>query len=364
MIRQIEPWIDEAEARQLARVIASTYVTEGPLTEEFEARIRDLTGSPHAIAYTNGTLAQFALMKACGIGPGDEVIVPDMTFIATCNAVILAGAKPVLADVDRYTLGLSAATVEPLITSRTKAIVPVHLYGGMVDIEELLELGERRNILVLEDAAQGVGVTLRGRHAGTWGRAGFLSFYGNKTMTTAEGGVILTRDDELAKACFRLKNHGRSKKGVFIHETIGFNFSFTDLQAAVGLAQLEKLPEIIRRKQRIHDAYRAAIGGRQNLTFGAHREGIAPVHWFTNVFADDAEALADYMTAREIGTRRFFYPLHRQPCYTDQVGRADAYPVTEMLFRTGLSMPSSATLTEPEIATVAAALSEFVEMDA
>lgn len=359
MIRQIEPWIDASEEAQLRRIVETTYVTEGPLTEEFEARIRELTGAPHAIAYANGTLAEFAILKALGIGPGDEVIVPDVTFIASCNAVILAGARPVLADVSAKTLALTAATVEPLINSRTKAILPVHLYGGMAELDELLDLAARRGLTVIEDAAQAVGVRERGRHAGTQGIAGFLSFYGNKTITTGEGGVILTADDAVARACYRFKNHGRDRKGVFVHDAIGYNFSFTDLHAAIGIAQMEKLPEIIRRKAALYELYKAELSDCAGVRFQSWRESVEPVHWFTNILVDDAERACAFLAEKDIQTRRLFYPLNLQPCYKDEVGRAGDYRTSQELYRTWLSLPSSAHLPHGDARKVAGALRQF-----
>lgn len=360
MILQIEPWIDEAEGRQLARIVETTYVTEGPLTEEFEARIRELSGARHAISYSNGTLAEFGILRALGIGPGDEVIVPGLTFVATCNAVILAGATPVVCDVDRDTLGMDADAAAACITERTRAILPVHLYGGLARVERLVALAREHDIDVVEDAAQGVGVRRRGdRAAGTFGRAGFYSFYGNKTMTTGEGGVILTDDDELAQECFRLKNHGRDVKGIFVHDHIGFNFCFTDLQAAIGLAQLEKLPEIVSRKRAIRDGYRERLAAVQRVSFQEYADDVEPVPWFTNIFVEDAEALAAFLASRKIGSRRFFYPLHLQPCYRNANVRLNACPNSEWLYEHGLSLPSSVTLTDAEQGEIADAITHF-----
>jgi len=358
-IRQIEPWINDAEIEQLARVGETTYVTEGPLTEEFEARFRELTGARHAIAYVNGTMAQFAILKAVGVGPGDEVIVPDMTFIATCNAVLLAGARPVLCDIDRGRMAMDPEKAAALITPRTKAIVPVHLYGGMADMKRLLAIAEASGVAVVEDAAQAVGVSSNGRHAGTFGTAGYLSFYGNKTMTTGEGAVILVDDPALAEACYRMKNHGRKEKGTFIHDQIGFNFSFTDLHAAVGLAQLNKLPEIIARKRKLYDQYRERLSGINALSFQLYEPDIHYVPWFTNIFVDDAAALSEFLDQNEIGSRRFFYPLHRQPCYSPELVELSTCEESAWTFDHGLSLPSTVTLSETEVDAVCAAIKQY-----
>ena len=241
MLVQIQPWIDDQDADAVRQAVQSTFVTEHHQTRRFEALVADLTGARHAIAYANGTCALFAILRALDIGPSDEAIVPDLTFVASANAVILAGDTPVFCDVDPDTLMIDPDSAAAAVPPRTRAIMPVHLYGMAADLAPLQALADRHGLDLVEDAAQAIGVRHRGRHAGTTGSAGVLSFYGNKTLTTGEGGLILTDDDKLTQACYRLKNHGRLEKGVFIHEQIGFNFSFTEMQAALGITQLAKL---------------------------------------------------------------------------------------------------------------------------
>ncbi|MGB8473794.1 MAG: DegT/DnrJ/EryC1/StrS family aminotransferase, partial [Candidatus Acidiferrum sp.] len=255
LIVQIEPWVDASELRELTRVIDSTFLVEHELTREFESMTAQLTGAKHAVAVCNGSMALFACLMAMGIGPGDEVIVPNFTFIASANAVILAGAVPVLCEVREDTFCIDVARAETLLTRKTKAIMPVHLYGQSADMHEVLGFAQRHGLQVLEDAAEGIGVRYDGRHVGTFGDMGILSYYGNKTITCGEGGIVLTNDDALAKAAYRIKNYGRERKGTYIHETIGYNFSFTDLQAAIGVSQMKKLSAIIAKKREIHDRY-------------------------------------------------------------------------------------------------------------
>jgi len=338
MVLQIQPWIDDDDAEAVRRAVATTFVTEHDQTRLFEQALRDLTGARHAIAYANGTCGLFAILRALGIEAGDEVIVPDLTFVASANAVILAGAVPVFCDVDRDTMMLDPQGVAERISPRTRAIMPVHLYGLAADVESLRPLAEQHGLFIVEDAAQGVGVRLGGKHVGTAGHAGVLSFYGNKTLTTGEGGAILTNDDGLAEACCRLKNHGRLEKGVFIHEQIGFNFSFTDLQAALGVSQLARLDRIIAEKARIRARYEQKLGGLDWLSFQRIPAGVEPVHWFTNVFCDNADQLAQSLEGQGIQTRRFFYPLHLQPCY--RALNPPICPASARLYETGLSLPS------------------------
>jgi perosamine synthetase len=352
MIKQIEPWIDEEEFKQLKRVIDSTFVTEGVLTAEFESAIKQLTGAKHAIAIANGTLASYACLKALGIGAGDEVIVPNLTFIATSNAVIMAGAMPVFCDVLADTYCIDHTKLEELVSEKTKAIMPVHLYGQSANLIEIMEFAKTYNLYVVEDAAQGVGVKYMGKHVGTYGDCGMLSFYGNKTITCGEGGVILTNNNEIAKICYKLKNHGRAQKGIFIHEDIGFNFSFTEMQAAIGISQLQKLERIKAKKNKIYQKYLTELSGVGDLKVCHIDSNCEPVFWFTSFETRHVESLTEYLLNKEIQTRRFFYPLHLQPCYTKNEsisGRNNRnFIISEEVYGKGISLPSSYLLKEEE----------------
>jgi perosamine synthetase len=351
LIVQIEPWIDESELRELQRVIDSTFVVEHELTREFERMTEKLTGCKHAIAVCNGTMALFVGLKALGIGPGDEVIVPNFTFIASANAVILAGATPVLCEVKEDTFCLDVAKAEQAVTRRTKSVMPVHLYGQSADMNEVMAFAKRHGLSVIEDAAEAIGVRFAGKHVGTFGDVGILSYYGNKTVTCGEGGMVLTNNDALAKAARRLKNYGRDQKGTFVHESIGFNFSFTDLQAAVGIAQMRKMPAIVRKKREIHDRYVEELRDLPDFQPVYIDSRCEPVFWFTSFLCPDPEALSSYLQARNIQTRRFFYPLHLQPCYADRkhIRFTDAdFRVSERIYERGISLPSAYRLSVEE----------------
>jgi perosamine synthetase len=358
-INQIEPWIDNEEKQQLLRVIESTFVTEHNLTKEFEERIRLLTGSKHAISMTNGTAALFCCLKALGIGPGDEVIVPDMTFIATANAVLMAGATPKFADITAQDLSIDPTQIEKLINSRTKAMMPVHLYGGAPNMTRLKDICTKNGLYMIEDAAQGVGVRYDGKHAGTFGDLGILSFYGNKTITCGEGGIVLTEDDELAASCYRLKNHGRDKKGIFKHSHVGYNFAFTEMQAAIGIAQMNKLDRIIEKKKAIYERYVSELGNISAFKPLAFADNITPVYWFTSFFTPYKLELADYLRENNIQTREFFYPLHKQPCYADLELKPKNYPVSSVAYETGISLPSSYALTTTQQDAVISQIKKF-----
>ena len=340
-IPQIEPWIDSNELFHLKRVIDSTYISENKLTKEFEDMIQKQTGSKHVISMTNGTMALYCCLISMGLKPGDEVIVPDMTFIATSNAVIMAGGVPVFCDIEEDTLCIDPSKIDELITDKTKIIIPVHLYGNSVKIKEILDVAEIYNLKVLEDAAQGIGVYYNNKHVGTFGNAGILSFYANKTITTSEGGIVLTDDDELAKNCYRLKNHGRDKKGIFKHDHIGYNFSFTEMQAAIGVSQMEKLPLILNKKKDIHDTYQKELRGIGDIKFQEFLPETTPAHWFVSFFTEKKKELAEFLLNKNIQTRDFFYPLHLQPCYQNIIKSNISFPISEKVYENGLSLPSS-----------------------
>lgn len=347
-IPQIQPWIDKDDLQEIQKVIASTFVSENEATRQFEKMIQDFTGAKHVIAYANGTLALAAALMVLGVKPGDEVIVPDMTFIATANAVILAGATPVFCDIEEKGWQISLKEIQLKITSKTKGIIPVHLYGVSSEMNSILALAKKHNLFVLEDAAESIGTTYNGKHVGTLGEVGMISFYANKIITTAEGAVLLTNDENLAKELYKIKNHGREKKGIFVHESIGYNFSFSDLHAALGISQMKKLPLILKKKAEIWNNYYEAFKNVPEIFMYRTPENISPVYWFTNIEVDDAEALENFLKSAKIGSRRFFYPLHMQPCYQLREAQAlsdsDAFSNSSAVYKRGLSLPSSYSL--------------------
>jgi perosamine synthetase len=361
LIVQIEPWVDEAELRELTRVITSTFLVEHELTREFERVTAELTGAKHAIAVCNGTMALFTSLKAMGIGPGDEVIVPNFTFIASANAAILAGAVPVLCEVREDTFCIDMEKAERCVTRKTKAIMPVHLYGQSADMTKVTAFAQRHRLRVLEDAAEGIGVRYDGRHVGSFGDMGILSYYGNKTVTCGEGGIVLTNDDDLAKAAYRIKNYGRDRKGTYIHETIGFNFSFTDLQAAIGVAQMKKLPAVIAKKRAIHDRYVNELSSLKRFRPVYIDPRCEPVFWFTSFLCSDPQSLSSFLQEQSIQTRRFFLPLHQQPCYADEkhLRLSGDFRISESIYRQGISLPSSYSLTQDDQAFVIEQIRRF-----
>jgi len=340
-----EPWIDEEELAQVTEVIKANWVSEGGKTREFEDRIAALFGVKHALAVSNCTAGLIITMKALGIGAGDEVIAPAFTFIASVSTIKLAAATPVLVDVDARTFNIDPELVERAITPRTKAIIPVHLYGQAADIEAITAIARRHNLFVIEDAAQGMGVKFNGTPVGTSGNAGCLSFFADKSITLGEGGVVMTNSDELASELLMLKNDGRPERGIYYHDRIGYNFRITELQAALGLAQLSKLDAIVERKRRNESLYRDLLADVEGveLTYRDPRSFTVPHR--INVLVDDPEGLEEALARDGIGCRRFFYPIHKQPAFS----MSASFPIAESLFRRGFSFPSSPLLTEEQI---------------
>jgi len=247
VIRIAQPVIGDEEVRNVIEVLKSGMLAHGPLVEEFEKRFAEYIGVKHALTIANGTLALTAALKAAGVGPGDEVIVPCFTFIATATAVLAVGARPVFADIELETYTIDPRDVENKLTSRTRAIIAVHLYGHMADVKRLSRIAREEGLVLIEDAAQAHGASLEGVKAGAWGDAAAFSFYATKNMTMGEGGAVTTNRDDIAWRVRMLRNHGQESK--YLHVTFGLNLRITSIQAAIGLAQLRKLDELNRRRR-------------------------------------------------------------------------------------------------------------------
>ncbi len=358
MIPQILPWIDEEEVKEVSEAVKSTWVTEANKTKKFEEMFKELTQTKYAHAFSNGTVTLFTALKVLNIGKGDEVITPSFTFIASINPIIIAGANPILIDIDKDTFCIDYKLIEEKITPNTKAIMPVHLYGQSADMPKIMKIAKKHGLHVIEDAAQAVGVKFNGKHAGTFGDYGSFSFYGNKTITTGEGGMLVTNNKKLSDLAYRYKNHGRLKKGVFIHDSIGMNFSFTEMQAALGITQLKKLEKIIDKKNKIREYYIKELSEIKEINFPKINPRCEPVHWFTNIMIPSAKKLSEFLLKKEIQTRRFFYPIYKQPCYKNFNFNKN-FPNSEYAYNCGLSLPSSYNLTDNELEKICFEIKKF-----
>lgn len=359
-IPQFEPWFDQAEALEVSNYLGSGgFLTEYRETEKLERALCDYTSSKHAIMSNSGTSALITMLYACEIGPGDEVIVPNYTMIATPNAVRAVGATPVLVDVELGTLTLDINRARDAITERTKAIFLVSANGRepSVGIEAFQQLCKEKEVLLLEDAAQALGSFYRnGRAVGTVGFAGMISFSVPKIITTGQGGCVLTSDDEIASKVRSIKDFGRDRGGVDIHPHFGLNFKFTDLQAAVGIAQMRKLEDRVIRKKKLYSRYRELLSDISEVSFFVQDvENTAP--WFMDIGVPERKRVADYLAQRGIGSRPMYPPVSEQPIYA-QTGD---FPNSSWVGAHGLWLPSSSQLTDHEIDKVVSAIKDFFQ---
>lgn len=358
------PQFGEEEKTLLAGVVESGFLNDGPLTSQFERQVADLLGCKHVVATTSGTAAIFLALAGIGVGAGDEVIVPDVTFIATQNAVSLTGAKPVLVDVNPETLNIDPAAAERAITPCTKAIVPVHVSGRAADMNALAAVSNRHGMPIVEDAAEAFLSKYHGQCLGTLGIAGCFSLSPNKTMTTGQGGLIATNDDRLHVRLRELKDQGRPLRGTGgddAHNSVGYNFKFTDMQAAVGLAQLRDVPRRIARMRSIHRGYRDGLRGVEGIGVIPFRIDEGELPQWTDVLSNHRDELYDYLVARGMHGRRFWHPIHTQPPYR---APAEQFPNSSRQIPRAMWLPSAFNLTDDDVAAVCAQIRNFFEAPA
>ena len=362
-----EPDLTGNERKYLNECIDTGWISsEGPFIREFETRFAARVGRRYGIAVCNGSAALDAAVAALDIGPGDEVILPTFTIISCAAAVSRLGATPVVIDCDAATWNMDVDAIESRITSKTKAIMPVHIFGLPVDMDPLLEIARRHNLRVIEDAAEMIGQTYRDKPCGSFGDISTFSFYPNKHVTTGEGGMIVTDDDALAERCRGLRNLAMKAPRRFVHDEIGWNFRMTSMQAAIGLAQLERLDEFVPRKRHIFERYTQLLSDIPSLQLPVPcTEYAKNINWvYGVVIADDApfdaEEAMKRLAAKKIGTRPFFWPMHEQPVYR-RAGLFDGerYPNAERIARRGFYLPSGLTLKDEQIDRVSAAMHEL-----
>ena len=351
------PLIGEDEQRAVQQVLASGALVQGKRVAEFEARFAEYVGVRHAVAVSNGTLALWVALLAHGVGPGDEVITSPFSFIASANAALYVGARPVFVDIDPDTYTLDPDAVRAAITPQTRAIMPVHLYGGVADMDTLTAIAEEHALAIVEDACQAHGAALHNKRVGSFG-TGCFSFYPTKNMTTSEGGILTTDDDGVADRARLLRNHGQRER--YLHESLGFNFRMTELQAAIGLVQIDHLEEWTRR--RIDNA--TYLSG--HLT-GAQTPYVRPgsrhvFHQYTlRVPAERRAGFIQHLTAHSVGTAIHYpRPIHQQPIY-QKLGYADHLPVAEQAAREVVSLPVHPALSQSDLERIVAAVRAALE---
>jgi perosamine synthetase len=364
------PWITDKEVAYVADAARNAwYANAYTYNTRFEAAFAAYVGTRFAASLPSCTSAIHLSLMALGIGPGDEVIVPDSTWIATAAPISYVGATPMFADVDEKTWCLSAQSVEANITRRTRAIIPVDLYGGMPDMDAIRQIGQRYDLAIVEDAAEAVGATYRGKRAGSFGDTGVFSFHGSKTLTTGEGGMLVTNREDLWKRIQFLRDHGRNAGDrMFYNTEVAWKYKMSSLQAALGLAQLERIDELVARKREIFGWYAERLRDLPGITLNHEPPEVQNVFWMVTAIVDPAlglvkEELMQRFLERGIDTRPFFHPLSSLPAYRVCPSTRTAQErncVSYRIGRCGINLPSGFNVTEAVADCVSGAFKDIV----
>ncbi|HRC07717.1 MAG TPA: DegT/DnrJ/EryC1/StrS family aminotransferase [Miltoncostaeales bacterium] len=363
-IQLAKPVIGDREIELVTQVMRSGQLSLGPMLKRFEDAWAERAGVAHAIATSSGTAGLHVALHHMGLGPGDEVIVPSFSFVASANAILFTGATPVFVEVDPLTFNMDPAAVEAAITPRTKAIEIVDIFGYPADLPALTAIASRHGLAIVEDACQAIGGGYDGKPYGQWGHPAVLAFYANKQMTTAEGGVILTDDDEFARVARSLVNQGRSDDGAWlVHSRLGFNYRLSDVHAAIGVAQLERLDDMLRDRATVAGWYQAAM---------AELDGVTPMYdgpqersWFVyapRLDADiDRNAVIGALDAQGIAAKPYLPCIHLQPFYQSEHGyRPGMLPVTEAISASTIALPFFPEMQRDQVDRVTQALAQAI----
>jgi len=355
------PSITDKEIEYVTDAVRSGWVSSlGRYIDTFETRFAQFCGTAFGIATCNGTTALHLALAAYEIGADDEVIVPDLTFIATANAVRYLGARPVFVDIERDSLCLDPDKLRAAITPRTRAVIPVHLYGHPANMREIVRIATEHDLVVVEDAAEAHGAEIEGRRVGSFGHAGVFSFYGNKIMTAGEGGMITTNDRAFAERARHLRDHAMRKDRRYWHDQVGFNYRITNLQAALAVAQLERGDELLARRRTIFECYRSRLEDVEGVQLNRTAIWAKNAYWMVCVELAGFDVarrtrLTDALRARGIDSRPYFYPVSEMPMYAPA-----RTPVAHAVSSIGINLPSYFDLTDAQIAFICAALIELI----
>lgn len=363
-----EPVIGEKEIEYVIDALKSGWVSSlGVYIEKFEKAFADYLGVDYAISVGNGTEGLHLAFHALGIGVGDEVIVPDLTFVATAHSVIQTGAEPVFVDIDPNSFCIDSSILEDAISEKTKAIAPVHLYGQPANMSEIQMIAKKHDLFIIEDAAEAHGAEFCGKKVGSFGDVGVFSFYGNKLITTGEGGMVVTNDSNLASRLRFLKDHGMSPKRRYYHSELAFNYRMTNIQAALGLAQLEQIDLFIEKKQQILDWYREDLVDLSNISFNPGLSLSKSVNWLTCLLLQDdfpisREILGKELRSKGIDWRPFFIPMHELPHLSKYKRFGDNVrncTISSKISSQGMNLPSGCNLTRSSISYVTDCIKEI-----
>jgi perosamine synthetase len=344
-----QPSLSGNEKKYVNECLDSTWISsKGKFVSQFEVKFARVTGNKYAASVCNGTVALHLALSALGIGPGDEVIVPTLTFVASVNAVTYTGAKPVFVDSLASTWQMDPADVRRKITPKTRGIIAVHLYGHPCDMDSLIQIAKEHNLLLIEDCAEALGSYYKGKHVGTFGHIASYSFYGNKTITTGEGGMVVTDNETLYRRSVHLKGQGLSEKCEYWHDMIGYNYRMTNICAAIGLAQLEQAAVFLEKKRWIAKWYKE---GFKDIPVVFHEEigDVKHSFWMCSILVRDPidrDPLRNVLKENGIETRPLFYPIHTMPMYSQKVQQC---PIAENLSSRGINLPSWPGLTKSQV---------------
>lgn len=356
-----QPTLDGNEKKYVNECLDTSWISSrGKFIPLFEEKFADFVGTSHATAVSNGTVALHLALVTLGIGEGDEVIVPSFTYIASVSTIVITGAKPVFVDSLENTWQVDPADVRRKITPHTKAIMAVHIYGHPCEMDELKSIAKEHNIFLIEDCAEAFGSLYKGKHVGTFGDISTFSFYGNKTITTGEGGMVITNDETLYDRAYHLKMHGLAKYREYWHDVIGFNYRMTNICAAIGLAQLEKAEEKIRMKRELRSCFDSNLKGVPVKPHGEYGD-VFHSYWMYSILTDtprQREDLRNHMRAKGIETRPSFYPAHTMPMFSQKFQKL---PVAEYLGWCGINLPSWPGLKVEDIKYITDVIKSFFE---
>jgi perosamine synthetase len=363
-----EPLLNGNEEKNLIECIRTGWISsEGPFIKQFEEKLAERVNRKHAIAVSNGSVALDAAIVALGLSKGDEVIMPAFTIISCAAAIVRAGAVPVLVDSNSVTWNIDVSKIEEKITKKTKAIMVVHIYGLPCEMDQILELAKAYNLRIIEDAAEMHGQTYRDKPCGSFGDISTFSFYPNKHLTTGEGGMILTDDDDLAEKCRSLRNLCFKAEQRFVHDELGWNLRMTNLQAALGVAQLERLDEFVDIKRNMGAQYNYLLNDVKDIQLPKDSTDYAEnIYWVYGIVLDDcipfdAKEVMSRLNSKGIGTRPFFWPMHQQPVFHKMaLFKGESYPVSERIARRGFYLPSGMALNESQISHSAESLKQII----
>lgn len=346
-----QPDLTGSELEYVTDCLTSTWISSsGKYISEFESITASYCGSNHGVSVSSGTTALHLALEALNIGAGDEVIVPNLTFAASANAVKHAHATPVLVDICREDGNINWRLIEAEITPRTKAIIPVHLFGNPCDMGAILAIARKHKIFVIEDCAESLGASWEGSKVGSFGDISCFSFFANKIITTGEGGMCVTNSRDLAERMRFLKNHGMDQNRRYWHPEVGFNYRMTNIQAAIGLAQIERIDSLLSAREKLANHYDAGLADIDGLDFLRPNQGGESVCWLYSLIVNDQfpvsrDGLIKELTLKGIESRPFFFPLNMMPPYKEQ----KSFPDSDYLSNRGLSLPTSSLLQEQEI---------------